>query len=106
MWAGKSLKHLISVFNETLCESLCESMFPYDDVHVGLLVTTFRTEPTFECFLQVGQETPQSLQVKVVHLPIVEELGGYVGLWRQKTREEELVDEGELIGREMHECGG
>lgn len=45
-----------------------------------------KTAPTFECFLQVGEEPPQPLQVKVVHLPIVEELWRDVGLWRKTTQ--------------------
>lgn len=44
-------------------------------------------KPTFECFLQVGQEPPQSLQVEVVHLAVVEELWGDVGLCRDTQRQ-------------------
>ncbi len=39
--------------------------------------------PTFERFLQMREKSSQALKVKVIHLPVVEQLRGDVRVWRK-----------------------
>lgn len=47
------------------------------------LLTVHRLARTFEGLPKVGQEASKALQIKVVHLAIIEDLGWDVGLYEE-----------------------